>query len=82
MRSSTATARLVAASLGVLLTACSAVRGTTPASAAELADVVLIISEQPGGHVSAGAGLVVLAPIALVASPAILSEPYIAEVSQ
>ncbi len=52
MRSSTSPARLVAASLGVLLTACSAVRGTTPASAAELADVVLIISEQPGGHVT------------------------------
>jgi hypothetical protein len=31
--------------------------------------------------VSAGAGLVVLAPIALVASPSIPSEPYIAEVS-
>ncbi len=52
MRSSTSPARLVAASLSVLLTACSATRGTTPASAMELADLVLIISEQPGGHVT------------------------------
>lgn len=52
MRSSTSPARFVAASLGVLLTACSATRGITPASTGELADLVLIINELPDGQVT------------------------------
>jgi hypothetical protein len=44
--------RLVAAALSVLLVSCSATRHTAPASAEELAELVLILNELPDGQVT------------------------------
>ncbi len=52
MTTRTTPKRLAAAVLSVLLVSCSATRYNPPASAEELADLVLIISELPDGRVT------------------------------